>query len=259
MRILIYSDIHANWEALRALEAHLAALDPEVGCDASVCLGDVVGYGASPNEACAWVRAHSDVVIRGNHDRVAVTLAELEWFAPAAAAAARWTHETLNPESRAWLSALPAGPLVWNKFGLAHGSPFDEDEYLITTAQAARVFSATAALVTARWQWFGHTHVQGGFISRGGETEEFRAAPPGEREQAGVWRLELQPDARYLLNPGSVGQPRDGDGRTAFAILDIKAAVVEFHRIPYDVAGAQARILAAGLPPRLAERLSSGK
>jgi diadenosine tetraphosphatase ApaH/serine/threonine PP2A family protein phosphatase len=257
MRVLIFSDVHANWQALTALAAYVNALAPEAACGASACLGDVVGYGANPNEVCAWVRTQTNVVIRGNHDRAAAALQGVEWFSPVAAAALRWTNDHLGSESSAWLNALPAGPLVWNGLGLVHGSPLDEDDYLLSSRDAARVFAATRA--DAACQWFGHTHRQGGFCMDGNRAVEVRGAQRPDRGQAGVMRLDLRPGVRYLLNPGSVGQPRDGDWRAAFAIMDLEAARVEFHRVPYDVAAAQAAIRGAGLPPRLAERLAVGQ
>lgn len=250
MRVLIYSDVHANWEALEAMAAATAGR-----YEVSLCLGDVVGYGANPNQTSAWVRAHSPVVIRGNHDRACAALDGIQWFNPAAAAAARWTHANLTPENAAWLQALSAGPLPFHDFSLVHGSPLDEDEYLIEPAQAAGAFAAT----TAALHWFGHTHLQGGFTLADDQVSAWTTVPPDlpASQQASAVALPLRPDARYLLNPGSVGQPRDGDWRAAFAILDEEAAQVEFHRIPYDLAAAQARILEAGLPARLAERRKS--
>lgn len=252
MRVLIYSDVHANWEALEAMAAATANR-----CEASLCLGDVVGYGANPNQTSEWVQAHTPVVIRGNHDRACAALDGIQWFNPVAAAAARWTHANLTPPVQAWLHALPAGPAPWQELSLVHGSPLDEDEYLIEPAQAAGVFAAT----TAAQQWFGHTHLQGGFVLADEQVTAWTTVPDSQPAQhhASSVSVALRPDARYLFNPGSVGQPRDGDWRAAFAILDQEAARVEFHRVPYDLAGAQARILDAGLPPRLAERLAKGK
>lgn len=257
MRILVYSDVHANWEALEAMVDACAGR-----YEASLCLGDVVGYGASPNQVTAWVREHTPLVIRGNHDRACASLDSISWFNPTAAAAARWTHSALTPENTAWLQALPAGPLPWKDQSVMHGSPLDEDEYLIEPAQAAGAFAATNGAPGLAQQWFGHTHLQGGFELANDEVRPFLtvgkgAEPVGSR--AGVTVIGLEPGARYLLNPGSVGQPRDGDWRAAFAILDTDQAKVEFHRVPYDVAAAQRQILAAGLPSRLAARLAKGK
>ncbi len=256
MRVLIYSDVHGNAEALAAM-----AEAAEGSYDTSLCLGDVVGYGASPNQTTQWVREHTKVVIRGNHDRACASLDGIQWFNPAAAAAARWTHAQLQPDNSAWLQGLPAGPLAWEGEYLVHGSPLDEDEYLMEAVQAAGSFAATSATCV----WFGHTHVQGGFalLQSGGESrlEALRSAaePPAPEARAGVRRFQLEPGARYLINPGSVGQPRDGDWRAGYALLHTGEGWVEFHRVPYDLEIAQRRILEAGLPPRLAQRLAAGK
>ncbi|MGH9483157.1 MAG: metallophosphoesterase family protein [Terriglobales bacterium] len=257
MRALIYSDVHANWEALQAMAARAAATAG--GYDASVCLGDLVGYGADPNQTTAWVREHTPLVVRGNHDRACASLDGLAWFNPSAASAARWTHAALTPENTAWLQALPAGPLAWQGLSVMHGSPLDEDDYLLDPVQAAGAFTATAATPQ---QWFGHTHLQGGFVLADDQVRPFLTATDGPlsvHAHAAMTVLALEPGARYMLNPGSVGQPRDGDWRAAFAILDTARQCVEFHRVPYDLQTAQRRIVEAGLSPRLAARLAKGK
>lgn len=252
MRILIYSDVHANLEALQAMVEATAGR-----YDASLCLGDVVGYGASPNEASAWVRKNTPVVIRGNHDRACASLDGIGGFNASAATAALWTHTRLEPDHTAWLQALPAGPLPWHELTLVHGSPLDEDEYLLQVVQAAGSFAATVGAQ----QWFGHSHLQGGFTLADDQVQAWLTAVPGETAptEAKLTTVQLHAGSRYLLNPGSVGQPRDGDWRAAFAILDDSSQRVEFHRIPYDVTGAQRRILEAGLPERLASRLTKGR
>lgn len=240
MRTLILSDIHANHEAL---EAVLAAAG---SWDACACLGDWVGYGASPAAVLAWAQAASVFAIRGNHDRACATGDGIEFFTPDAARSAYWTHAQLSASDLGWLAALPSGPQTWNGLHLAHGSPLDEDQYVLAFETATAIFAATTAPV----QWIGHTHLQGGFVLSGGVIENIAIAA------AGPTTLPLSPSARYLLNPGSVGQPRDGDPRAAFAV--VSGGAVTFHRAAYDIAAAQAAILAAGLPPRLAHRLRSG-
>lgn len=252
LKVLIYSDVHANWEALQAV------IEAAGDAAATVCLGDVVGYGASPNEATAWVRAHTPLVIRGNHDRACASLDGIEWFNPVAAAAAHWTHRQLQPDHLQWLQRLPAGPLPWQEHTLVHGSPLDEDEYLLDPVQAAAAFAATTSAV----HWFGHSHLQGGFVLGDDQVRplESAAAPePGPRAGRAVRTLTLRPGERYLINPGSVGQPRDHDWRAAFVLYHPEDATVEFHRVPYDLEAAQRRILDAGLPPRLAQRLAHGR
>ncbi len=252
MRVLIFSDVHANGPALEAV------LEAAADCDLRLCLGDLVGYGADPNAVCERARALSALVVRGNHDRACAALDGIASFNPIAAAAARWTHAELEPGVRDWLAQLPAGPLAWQDQQLVHGSPLGEDEYLLAPGQAAESFAATAAAV----HWFGHTHVQGGFVESAGGVSALAPFPAPPRHPAGAaarLRIRLRPEERYLLNPGSVGQPRDGDWRAGFAILDWENRAVEFHRVPYDVQAAAAAIVRARLPPRLAERLARGR
>lgn len=252
MRVLIYSDVHANREALEAVREAAGSYD------SSICLGDIVGYGASPNDASAWVKEHTPLVIRGNHDRACASLDGVQGFNAVAASAAMWTHEQLSAENLVWLRDLPAGPLPWDGCTLVHGSPLDEDEYLLQPVQAAATFAATSA----RLHWYGHSHVQGGFVLADEQVGTLgTTAEPQPPAHARARRLELRlrPEARYLINPGSVGQPRDGDWRAAFAIYEPDQGRVEFCRVPYKLKQAQTRILDAGLPPRLAQRLALGR
>lgn len=251
MRILLLSDIHAN---LEALEACLAAAPSH---DLVANLGDVVGYGASPNEVVDRSRSLGKIFVRGNHDKAATGLLELDDFNPLAAAAAIWTREQLTPEHYDWLHALPQGPLAVEGFPgaqLVHGSPGDEDAYVVSIGDALPPLLALTTPLT----FFGHTHLQGGFFANGSSADGFR---PEYRTvgQAESIPLHLKPATRYMINPGSVGQPRDGDWRAAFALFDTEAQVVHFHRTPYDLKAAQDRIFAANLPPRLATRLAAGR
>ena len=240
MRYLIVSDIHANLEALQAV---LAAAAGEY--DRVVCCGDLVGYGADPNAVVEWARANVAAVVRGNHDRAAVGMEDLEWFNPVARAAALWTHRQLTPENAAYVRELPRGPRVVESFRIVHGSPLDEDEYVLGAVDASQVF----AYAPSTLDFFGHTHVQGGFVWRRGRIETL-----GGREL-----LEFDPDGAYLVNPGSVGQPRDGDPRAAFVLYDPAGRVLFYRRAPYDVKKAQEKIVRAGLPPLLGERLAMGR
>jgi predicted phosphodiesterase len=251
VRILLLSDIHAN---LEALEACLAA---SPSFDRVVNLGDIVGYGASPNEVTDRSRDLGKAFVRGNHDKAATGLMDLEDFNPLAAAAATWTREQLTPENFDWLRSLPHGPLTLHELSevqFVHGSPNDEDEYIVSLGDALAPLIALTAPVT----FFGHTHLQGGFFANGSGADGFR---PEYRTigQAESVSLQLKPGARYLINPGSVGQPRDGDWRAAFALFDSEANVVHFQRSPYNLKAAQDRIFAAKLPPRLATRLAAGR
>jgi predicted phosphodiesterase len=246
LRYLILSDIHANWPALEAV------LDDAAGdYDRIISLGDFVGYGASPNEVVDWARAHVPYNIRGNHDRVACGLSSLDWFNDYAQAAAIWTMETLTTGNSAWLRALPRGPYPLEDFALIHGAPLDEDEY-VTTATAARdAFDYLEPYLG----FFGHTHAQGGFTLERPRIQTIARVPLSASSAVFEW----QPGTRCLINPGSVGQPRDHDPRAAYAFYESGAQWVEYRRVAYDVAAAQKAILAAGLPPLLASRLSQGR
>ncbi len=251
MRILVLSDIHANLEALDACLASAPSFD------AVVNLGDIVGYGASPNEVAKRSRDVGKIFVRGNHDKAATGLIDLNDFNPMAAAAAIWTRDQLTEENLDWLGALPHGPVSLPDFPqvqLVHGSPNDEDEYVVSLGDALAPLIALNVPLT----FFGHTHLQGGFFANGSSADGFR---PEYRTvgQAESVPLQLKPATRYLINPGSVGQPRDGDWRAAFALFDTDAQVVHFHRTPYNLKGAQDRIFAAKLPPRLATRLAAGR
>ncbi len=223
--------------------------------DAVWNLGDVVGYGACPNEVIDVASGLGTVFVRGNHDRACSGLLSLEEFNPVAAHAVEWTRSVLTPEHLDWLRSLPRGPVQASKdVDCMHGSAADEDQYVVSLEDAIYAMTESSPPLG----FFGHTHLQGGFAAQGGEwfrlASELATAADAER-----YELPLRPGARYLLNPGSVGQPRDGDWRSAFAIYDDQRNSVSFFRVPYDVERAQRRIREAGLPDRLAARLSRGK
>ena len=250
MRALVLSDIHGNLEALDAVLA--AASDVEEVWN----LGDVVGYGASPNQVVERLRGVATYSVRGNHDKVCASLASAMHFNPQARDAVLWTQQQLTETSSEWLRAVPAGPLVVGEdtIALAHGSPLHEDIYILNIRDAW----APLQQMEARCTFFGHTHVQGGFGWEAGQWFEVRPQQQRGRSRS-QWTLEMDRVRRYLLNPGSVGQPRDGDPRAAYAIYDGDANTVTFHREPYDIDLAQGRILLAGLPERLAKRLREGR
>jgi diadenosine tetraphosphatase ApaH/serine/threonine PP2A family protein phosphatase len=251
LRILLLSDIHAN---LEALEACLTIAPPY---DFVVNLGDVVGYGASPNEVIDRARELGKIFVRGNHDKAATGLLELDDFNPLAAASAIWTREQLTPEHHEWLHALPQGPVVLDDFPqvqLVHGSPADEDLYVVSLGDALVPLLANTTPIT----FFGHTHLQGGFFANGDSADGFRPEYRSIGKAESV-SLQLKPSTRYMINPGSVGQPRDGDWRAAFGLFDTEEQVVHFHRTPYNLKAAQDRIFAANLPPRLGTRLAAGR
>ena len=254
MRALILSDIHANLEALNAV------LEAAAPFDVLWNLGDVVGYGGSPNEVIEIVRARAQFNVRGNHDRVCCGLTSALGFNPVARAAATWTYNEMTRENREWLAAVPQGPLDLEKEAgiagvtLAHGSPLNEDQYIITMRDAWAPLQQMTTAVT----FIGHTHLQGGFSQKEHNWHEVRPRY-ANRNEAVCWKLSIPPGTRHLINPGSIGQPRDNDWRAAFAIYDTEALEITYHRVPYDVTTAQGRILLAGLPERLAERLRAGR
>ena len=243
MRFLILSDIHANWEALEAVLGQAQGRYDKI-----LCCGDIVGYGADPDVVTEWVRQNAGSVIRGNHDKACAGLEDLEWFNPVARTSALWTQENTKPQNIAYLRNLPQGPEAIDTFQILHGSPIDEDEYLISEQDAAQVLP----YLDVSLSFFGHTHLQGGFqIIRNGIKRIPKAG-------GGMDEMSLEADCWYLINPGSVGQPRDGDSRAAYAIYDPEARLVSYYRVKYDVRGAQKKILNAGLPQMLAARLATG-
>ncbi len=249
MRVLVISDIHGN---LQALEAVIAAAG---SFDALWNLGDMVGYGANPNEIIERMRALATINVRGNHDRVCSGLTSSEGFNPVAAEAAAWTNRHLSKENLAWLRDVPQGPIEAGKRAMcAHGSPLHEDHYIVTMRDAWLPLQRMGAEIT----FFGHTHVQGGFSQRAEDWEEEQPVyhQPGAPEQ---FTISVAVGSRHLVNPGSVGQPRDIDWRAAFAIYDEDAEKVTFYRVPYDVEAAQKAIRNAQLPERLAARLTQGR
>jgi predicted phosphodiesterase len=246
VRYLILSDIHANWEGLSAVLEHA-----EGKYDQVLCLGDLIGYGADPNAVTEWVRAHVAGVVRGNHDKASVGLDDLEWFNPVARAAALWTQRELTAENADYIRNLPKGPLPFDGFQMVHGSPLDEDEYILGAPDAGLVFGYLETPLT----FFGHTHLQGGFILNHARVETIGKTPLSEERAM----LELQAECVYLINPGSVGQPRDGDPRAAYVLYNPEESFLIYYRLPYDVRKAQDKIRHAGLPPLLAERLAAGR
>lgn len=235
------------------MEALHAVLDNAAGqYDRIINCGDFVDYAASPNEVVDWARTYCSAVIRGNHDKACCGLDSTEDYNPLAKAAVSWTMTELRPDNLEWLRVLPQGPSsIDGLFQIVHGSPYHEDEYLL---EAFEVFRSREYMQLPL-VFFGHTHLQIGFQFRAGEGMVLAPVPADQREI--VWDL-IEGDY-YLINPGSVGQPRDRDWRAAYAIYDSDERRVTLRRIEYDLAGAQRRILNAGLPPMLADRLSRGQ
>jgi diadenosine tetraphosphatase ApaH/serine/threonine PP2A family protein phosphatase len=247
MRYLILTDIHANLEALDACLEDAGRR----GYGKTLVLGDLVGYGADPNAVVARVRAlESAVTIRGNHDKIACGLNHADGFNVVAKSAALWTLKTLTPEHRAWLAALPQGPLIVDDLiEICHGSPVHEDAYIFDDLEALRALKAARRPLCV----YGHTHFPAVF-------ELSTTALGGEMLSASEEAVfVLQPGSRYLVNPGAVGQPRDNDPRAAYGIVDTSARRVELFRMEYAVAEAQSKVIRAGLPDVLAFRLGLGR
>ena len=246
MRYLILSDIHANLEALEAVLA-----DAQGAYDRIACCGDLIGYGADPNAICDWARANLHMVVRGNHDRVCAFDTGAEGFNPRAQASAAWTRAALSPENLAYARAIPQGPAEIVGARVVHGSPIDEDEYVLSEQEATLAASGLGVGI----YFIGHSHLQGGFLA---DWRGVRALPRPEASAA-ERTLALEPDRLYLINPGAVGQPRDGDPRAAYAVFRPEERVVHLRRASYDIERAQAKIRQAGLPPSLADRLAAGR
>lgn len=240
MRIAVLSDLHANLEALQAVLAHARGQD----CAAFVCLGDIVGYNANPRECLRIIRELGCPVVKGNHDEQAAMPADTAEFNELARQALQWTRDQLSTEEQSWLKGLPLESET-SGFTIVH-STLDAPEnwgYVFDDLDAAASFVHQKTSLC----FFGHTHVQGGFV-RG---DSVRRLPRGN--------VLLEQRKRYFFNAGSVGQPRDGDWRAAYAIVDLSNRRIEPRRVSYDVATARDKVLAAGLPPLLAERLLLGR
>jgi predicted phosphodiesterase len=246
MRYLVVSDIHSNKEAL----ASVLSFVRRKRWDKVVFLGDLVGYGANPNQTVDLLRSLRPLVaIRGNHDKVCSGIEEGELFNRIALEAAMWTRRKLTRSNLQWLKALPQGPVVVDGlFAISHGTPMDEDAYIFGEIEALNIFRHTKFPLC----FFGHSHFPVIFgLSPDAITTVLTVAPS--------FRFKLRDGVRYLVNPGSVGQPRDGNPLASFAIFDSDSRVVTIHRIPYRLEETQEKIKRAGLPQPLADRLAIGR
>jgi diadenosine tetraphosphatase ApaH/serine/threonine PP2A family protein phosphatase len=246
LRVAVLSDIHSNRQALEAVFATVE----EAAVDQAWCLGDMVGYGAEPDACTALVRERCDTCLVGNHDLAVLGALDISTFSETAAAAVQWTRENVSEETLAFLGELE--PTASQEgIGLFHASPRDPIwEYVISTDQAEAGFQAQEERVGL----IGHSHIALFFVRALG-------ARPGHVQGAqaeGDLEIEL-PDGDWLLNPGSVGQPRDSDPRAAWLELDTGAWTARWHRVEYDIGAAAEAIRAAGLPPALADRLEVGR
>ena len=243
MRIAIVSDVHSNLAALQAVLRHA---DSGGSADAVWCLGDIVGYGAEISATIAALRGRPLTSVAGNHDLAATGAISVEDFNPVAAEAALWTAEQLSSDERAFLLDLPL-TMVTGAFTLVHGSLREPMwEYLLDPEQATAQFASQ----TTPYSLIGHSHLL--FW-----VEERRGGPSFYRADDGT-TIELG-ERRLIINPGSAGQPRDGDPRASYVLYDEGAATITWHRVEYDIAATQASIRAAGLPDMLAERLALGR
>jgi predicted phosphodiesterase len=249
MRYLVLTDIHANLEALDTCLADASAR----GYERTLVLGDIVGYGPDPNEVIERMHTLGTLeIVRGNHDKVACGIEEPEGFNLVAKSAALWTLAELTPAHRDWLAGLREGPVLIDAvIEICHGSPFDEDAYIFDELDVNRAFKVSRRPLCL----FGHTHSPFLFEQRsnGDPVNVIALKHPGKME------LVLRDGVKYLLNPGSVGQPRDGDARAAYAIADTDRRHVELFRLDYPIQQTQAKIVKAGLPEVLAQRLGVGR
>ena len=243
MRAAIITDIHANLAGLRVVLDRIA----DLRADTILCLGDVVGYNPWPNECVSIIRDMSIRCVMGNHDRVAAGLQEPDHFNAMAREAILWTRHVLSDEHREFLSRLPDRIAFDESTILVHGSPRDPDEYILTTSCARENTQFMEERLGTSVCFFGHTHVTGVFD---------RAQDGWIDTDEGV---VLRSGNAYLVNPGSVGQPRDGDPRSSFLVYDTEGRAARFYRIPYDIGSVQEAIAQEGLPAHLGQRLFLGR
>jgi predicted phosphodiesterase len=240
MKFAIIADIHANWEAFQVV---LEDIEKQ-NCTHYACVGDVVGYNANPKECLDLVRSMGIPCVKGNHDEYCSTDEALEGFNPHAAEAVNWTRQQLTEDDRAWLRDLKYTRVV-TSFSMVHATLDGPPRwgYVFDKLGAAASFPYQTTQVC----FFGHTHVPVAFIRdsivRGGTYSKFK----------------VEPGKKYFVNVGAVGQPRDGNPKAGYVVYDLDAGTIELRRLDYDIATAQKKILAAGLPERLAERLAFGK
>jgi predicted phosphodiesterase len=248
VRYLVLSDIHGNLEALETV----LATAQTAGYDAVLVLGDLVGYGADPGGVVDCVRRLQPLaVIRGNHDKVASGVEDAEGFNAVAKSAVHWTCEALSPEQRTYLAELPRGPLVVDDLiEICHGTPYDEDAYVFDELDALRALESASRPLCL----YGHTHIPVVFTYASGESLDFSTG-----DGAATMAVTVEEGRRYLVNPGSVGQPRDGDPRAGYGIVDTATRRIDLFRVEYPVAAAQAKVIRAGLPEVLAKRLALGR
>lgn len=241
MKYIIFSDVHSNLEALNAFVEQIN----EIEYDKIACLGDIVGYGADPNLLIDWVRRHCDILLAGNHDYAAVNKTDSSYFNSHAQASCQWTKQALSEENKTFLASLPIETVVDGIYWV-HSSPHEPDKwhYVVSRAKADLHFANFQEPLC----FLGHSH-------RPLVLEE---SPMGETEIYFNSSFKLKPEHRYIINVGSLGQPRDGDNHPAFVVYDSASDQIDLHRFDYDRATTQKKIIANGLPAFLAQRLSDG-
>ena len=243
MRLALISDIHGNLEALESVVADAR----RKGVDDFACLGDIVGYGADPVACLDGVKDLDPVaIIQGNHDAYAADDRSLASFNPLASQATLWTRETLSPQQRSWLGNLPLEARLEGDVCLVHATPRDPGSWAYVRFHDEGIYAIQAQ--DTRYCFYGHTHIPMAFQLLQGRVDQ---------HDDGAY--DLSAGERWLINVGSVGQPRDGDWRAAWSLLDLETQRLDLIRVEYDVVKCQQKILAAGLPPRLAERLELGR
>ena len=243
MRYGILSDIHSNQPALERVVAEL----DEAGVDRFVCLGDIVGYGPNPNECCEILRKRQVLAIMGNHDEGALSNENDDYFNDLAQEAIAWTRRTITPKNRDYLAALP-DEMVFDSFEIVHGSTDGRFEYILSASEALRALGAAKKPLT----FFGHSHIaEVYFLDPNGGLNHEQLLHGGS--------IAVEPGFRYIVNPGSVGQPRDRNPQASCAIFDERQRSVEIRRVTYDVTEVQRRMQEAHLPHPLAARLALGR
>ncbi len=242
MKYIIFSDIHSNLEAIEAFCRVVESIEH----DKKVCLGDIVGYNADPNFSVDWVRKEADLILAGNHDYAVLKKTDISYFNSAAIQACVWTRSVLSELNREFLDTLPVekveGDICW-----VHSSPFEPTKwhYVSVESKAEENFNHFSQAIC----FLGHSHLP----------RIFEKDESGEIYSHEASRLELDPNSRYIINVGSLGQPRDGNSDPAFVAYDSSSQIVEFHRFSYDLPSTQDKIRACGLPSYLADRLSDGR
>ncbi len=251
MRYGILSDIHSNYDALTTVVGEL----DELGIDRLVCLGDIVGYGPSPNECCNLLQERNCLAIAGNHDEAAVADDAADSFNALAVQAIAWTRRELTQKNLEYLARLPR-ELQFETFEIVHGAPTFHFQYILGVTDARTAFERVKKPVT----FIGHTHVAEVYF------QECSSGPSGPLAQGRTFhqrlsrggRIEVAPQFRYIVNPGSVGQPRDRNPQASFALFDDAASVIEIRRVTYDVMRVREKMESVELPSQLSERLSLG-